>query len=76
MDLTIIEELRDSTNIKLIQRYCNRILKKLSFKSERDLDNVSLLIDVLYICDYYPEAISVLNILSDIEFTGDRKSVV
>ena len=72
MDLTIIEELRDSTNIKLIQRYCNRILKKLSFRSKRDLDNVSLLIDVLYICDYYPEAISVLGILSGIEFTGNE----
>ena len=72
MDLTIIEELRDSTNIKLIQRYCNRILKKLSFRSKRDLDNVSLLIDVLYICDYYPEAISVLDILAGIEFMGNE----
>lgn len=72
MDLTIIEELRDSTNIKLVQRDCNRILKKLSFKSERDLDNVSNLIDVLYVFDYYPEAIRVLDILAGIEFTGNE----
>ncbi len=71
MDLTIIEELRDSTNIKLIQRDCNRILKKLSFKSANDLGNVKHLLDVLYVCDLYEEAISVLEILKDTKFTGN-----
>ena len=61
MDLTIIEELRDSTNIKLIQSDCNRILKKLSIGSIKDLGKVKHLIDVLYICDLYEDAISVLN---------------
>ena len=72
MDLTIIEQLRDSTNIKLIQRDCNRILKKLSIGSIKDLGTVKHLIDVLYICDLYEEAISVLEILKDIKFSGNE----
>ena len=41
------------------------------FKSANDLGNVKHLLDVLYVCDLYKEAISVLDLLKDAKFTGN-----
>lgn len=71
MDLTIIEEIKARSEIKIIQRYCNKILKKLSFKSCNDLENVSDLMILLYIFDMYDEAKLVGDIVNEVTFNGD-----
>lgn len=71
MDLTIIENLRDTTEIRMIKSNCNKILKKLSFNSQRDISNVTELTLLLYIFDMEEEALEVANILKDVEFNGN-----
>mgnify|MGYP004450960155 FL=1 len=44
-----IERIRLTVNKKKVQSYCNKILKKCSFKSANDLGNISSLATWLYI---------------------------
>ena len=67
----IIERIMDTVDKKKVQSCCKKILKKCSFGSVRDLDNITELATWLYIYGSYEEAIEVCEILKDVEFTGD-----
>lgn len=67
----LIQQIQAKVNKKKVQSLCKKILKKLSFKSVRDLANVNQLASWLYIYGYYDEAIAVCDILKDMEFTGN-----
>lgn len=69
--MQIIQELKDTCEVKMIVRNCNRILKRLSFKSYKDIGNVLELIVLLYIFDMRKEIVRVCSIMDDIEFTGN-----
>lgn len=65
----IIENIMNTIDKKKVQSLCKKILKKCSFKSKNDLNNVSDLSTWLYIYGYYEDAIKVCDILQDIEFS-------
>ena len=67
----IIEKIINKVDKKKVQSCCKKILKKCSFGSTRDLDNVTELATWLYIYGYYKEAIEVCEILKNVKFTGD-----
>lgn len=67
----IIEKIINKLDKKKVQSCCKKILKKCSFGSTRDLDNVTELATWLYIYGYYKEAIEVCEILKNVKFTGD-----
>ena len=67
----LIENIRDTIDKKKVKSYCNKKLKKCSFKSERDLQNISGLATWLYIYGYYDEMIAVCDLVKDMEFEGD-----
>ena len=46
-------------------------MKKLSFKSVRDIENVADLALWLYIYDYYDYALKVCDLIKDVPFTGN-----
>lgn len=71
MELKCIEEIRESTDIKEVKSCCNRVLKKLSFKSVNDLKNLSELAMLLYIYDRFDDALSIAEIVKDVNFTGN-----
>lgn len=67
----LIERISKSVGKKKVQSFCNKILKKCSFKSENDLRNISSLATWLYIYGYYDEMIEVCDLVEDMEFTGN-----
>ena len=67
----LIEKIRDTIDKKKVKSLCNRILKKCSFKSSRDLQNISALATWLYVYEYYDEMLEVCDLLKDMEFTGN-----
>ncbi len=67
----VIERILGLVDKKGVQRNCKLILKKLSFKSAKDLGNVKELALWLYIYGMYDEAIEVCDIIKDVQFTGD-----
>ena len=66
-----IERIRLTVNKKKVQSYCNKILKKCSFKSANDLGNISSLATWLYIYGFYDEMLEVCDLLKDMTFAGD-----
>ena len=67
----LIQRIIDTVDKKKVQSLCKKILKKCSFKSSRDLDNVIDLAVWLYIYEYYDYSVSVCDILTGLEFTGN-----
>ena len=67
----LIENIRDKIDKKKVTSLCNKILKKCSFKSGKDLQNISALATWLYIYGYYDEMLKVCDLLKDMEFSGD-----
>lgn len=67
----LIEKIMATVEKKKVQSACRKILKKCSFKSSRDLVNITDLATWLYIYEYYDEAIAVCDLLKEFEFTGN-----
>ena len=67
----LIVKICQTVEKKKVKSFCNKILKKCSFKSESDLRNISSLATWLYIYGYYDEMISVCDLVQDMEFTGN-----
>lgn len=67
----LIERISITVDKKKVRSLCNKILKKCSFKSSRDLQNISGLATWLYIYGYYDEMIEVCDLLKDMEFSGN-----
>lgn len=67
----IIQPIMDKVTKKAVQSNCKKILKKCSFKSSKDIGNITELVIWLYVYDYYDEAIKVCDMIEDIEFTGN-----
>ena len=57
----LIERISITVDKKKVRSYCNKILKKCSFKSSRDLQNISALATWLYIYGYYDEMITLMR---------------
>ena len=71
MDIKFIEEIRDNISNKKIKSYCNKVLKKLNFKSSNDMQNLAMLAEHLYIFGFYEEVLAIADIVKSVEFTGD-----
>ena len=56
---------------KKVQSLCKKILKKCSFKSTKDLGNITDLATWLYIYGYSDIAITVCDFLTNYDFTGN-----
>lgn len=67
----LIGKISEKVEKKKVKSLCNKILKKCSFKSERDLGNISALATWLYIYGYYDEMIKVCDLLKDMKFEND-----
>ena len=67
----LIGKISEKVEKKKVKNLCNKILKKCSFKSERDLGNISALATWLYIYGYYDEMIEVCDLLKDMKFEND-----
>ncbi len=67
----IIQNIMNTVDKKKVQSYCKKVLKKCSFKSFRDMQNLSGLVIWLYVYKYYDEAMMVCDIVRDVEFTGN-----
>lgn len=67
----LVNRILEKVNKKKVQSYCKKILRKCSFKSKSDLDNVIILATWLYIYGYVDEACDVCDLLSEIVFTGN-----
>lgn len=69
--IELIERISDTVDKKKVRSLCNKILKKCSFKSEKDLQNISALATWLYVYGYYDEMLEVCDLLKDMDFSGD-----
>ncbi|MBP1046762.1 hypothetical protein I6N96_10840 [Enterococcus sp. BWM-S5] len=67
----LINHIIDTIDKKGVQRNCKKILKKCSFKSSKDLGNITELAVWLYVYEFYDQAISVCDLVKDVPFTGD-----
>lgn len=67
----LIEKISNTVDKKKVKSFCNKILKKCSFKSENDLRNISSLATWLYIYGYYDEMMEVCDLVKDMDFTGN-----
>lgn len=71
MNITIVNDIKEKSPEKIIQKCCKKIQKKLSMKSVKDIGNVTELVNVLYINGQREDAIKVCDLLKDLEFIGD-----
>ncbi|HBZ52442.1 MAG TPA: hypothetical protein DEO82_01580 [Eubacterium sp.] len=67
----LMESIKAKIDKKNVQSLCNKILKKCSFKSETDLDNISNLAVWLYIYECYDEMFAVCDLVKDYKFAND-----
>ena len=67
----LLEKIVLTVEKKKVQSLCKKILKKCSFKSRTDLQNVINLAIWLYIYEYFDYAVAVCDIITDLEFTGN-----
>lgn len=67
----LIQHIMETVDKKCVQSNCRRILKKCSFKSGKDLNNITELAVWLYVYGFCKEAIAVCDIVKDIPFTGN-----
>lgn len=68
---TVIQNIMDNIERKNVQSLCKKILKKCSFKSSKDLSNLTELSTWLYIYGYYDEAIKTSELIKDVTFNGN-----
>ena len=66
-----LQEILDTVDKKQVKTTCKIVMKKLSFKSVRDIENVADLALWLYIYDYYDYALKVCDLIKDVPFTGN-----
>ena len=66
-----IQNIMNSTDKKRIQSYCKKVLKKCSFKSVKDMKNLSGLVIWLYIYEMYDEIFNIVELIKDVKFTGN-----
>lgn len=66
-----IQNIMNSTDKKRIQSYCKKVLKKCSFKSAKDMKNLSGLVIWLYIYEMYDEILNIVELIKDVQFTGN-----
>lgn len=66
-----IQNIMDTIDKKKVQSYCKKVIKKCSFKSSKDMKNLSGLVIWLYVYKYYDEIISVCELIKNVEFTGN-----
>ena len=67
----LIERISENADNRKETSCCAKILKKCSFKSAKDLGNVTELATWLYVFGHYDDAVAVCDILKDMEFTGN-----
>lgn len=66
-----IQNIINSTDKKNIHYYCRKLLKKCSFKSTKDMRNLSGLVIWLYIYEMYDEIFNIVELIKDVKFTGN-----
>ena len=67
----LIQNIMNTVDKRTVQSNCKKIIKKCSFKSDKDLGNVTELAVWLYVYSYYEYAAAVCDILKDVKFTGN-----
>ena len=67
----IIQSIIDTVDKKKVQSLCKKVLKKCSFKSANDMNNLLRLANWLYVYGYCDEAIKVCDLVRDIQFNGN-----
>lgn len=67
----LISDIEQKVDKKTVRSLCNKVLKKFSFNSQKDLWNLIDIAYWLYIFEYYDEAIQVCDLFNDMQFTGD-----
>lgn len=66
----IIQRIMDTVDKKKVQSLCKKVLKKCSFNSGDDIQNLCRLAYCLFIYGYVDEAFSVCEVTHDVEFPG------
>ena len=66
-----IQNIMDTVDKKKVQSYCKKVLKKCSFKSAKDMKNLTGLVIWLYVYNRYDEIISICELIKDVKFTGN-----
>lgn len=66
-----IQNIMDTISKKKVQSYCKKVLKKCSFKSSKDMKNLSGLVIWLYVYKFYDEVISICELIKNVEFAGN-----
>lgn len=66
-----IQNILDTIDKKKVQSYCKRVIKKCSFKSVKDMKNLTGLVIWLYVYKYYDEIINICEVIKNVEFTGN-----
>ena len=67
----IIQSIMDAVDKKKVQSYCKKVLKKCSFKSVKDMRNLTGLVIWLYVYGLYDEIISISELIKNVEFAGN-----
>lgn len=70
-DFSIINELIESSEIKLIKSDCKKLVKKFSKKSSKDLGVLAELVTILYVYEKYDDLLQAAELVADVEFTGN-----
>lgn len=65
-----IQNIMDTVDKKKVQSLCKKVLKKCSFNSGADIQNLCHLAYWLFVYGYVDEALSVCEITHDVEFPG------
>ena len=66
-----IQNIIDTVDKKKVQSYCKKIIKKCSFKSVKDMRNLTGLVIWLYVYGFYDKIISISELIKNVEFTGN-----
>lgn len=66
-----IQNIMDKVDKKKVQSYCKKLLKKCSFKSTKDMKNLTGLVIWLYVYEFYDEIINICELIKNVEFTGN-----
>ena len=69
--MEIFEKISNKYENKLIKSDCKALMKKCSFKSSRDMNILTELIDLMYLYRDYEMAIELYYIIENVEFTGN-----
>ena len=67
----VITGIQQKVEKKAVQSLCKKVLKKCSFNSQSDLNNLEDIAYWLYVFEYYDEAIQVCDLFNEMQFTGN-----